>query len=704
MGLNFDDIKHAVSALHPAQAMEVAKIAQIAVADAVKEGSNWDNSPASGGGAVFVPPTKDFMGFAIAAAAAAAVGGGTVQLQSGEYNWGANEWELANNVSIIGIPAAYNSPDSGAPDIGSQLIGGTVIVAAPGTTPFKARSVPGGRFTASISGTTLTVTAMRAGPDGVVGLIEKDSRVVGPGVQECYIREQLTGTPGAVGTYRINISQTVASADLFCWRSVNYLSGVVMKDLAFRGGKTAIKIGAYNTVGATWSHFDNLHFFDTEDYSCEFYNFQHCQFTNIFSIRGGHAPRLVMWADGPMGGIGNSKVSKIYAYNSGKPLSRGIELGTDFLGTSAGIGVFSIDTVQMNHYNRVALSINVTPVNGSADISVPDASQFPVGMPLRFQSNNYGFLGQPFDSNNANLNRPAYFVASSNATTNVITVAESPNSAAKVATSGSGTITIERWGWPHITISGGGFSAANIICQDLDAEGSGAMILLNRLSQSVFGSIAGSTSDGSSLAIRSSSGLSFSNGYIWYVDAAGLNTNLSWFGSQPKRMSTAGGGNRVAVYQSRSIDLTGQGPVTGKSLENYSPGNGDWTRPGVPMGQSGGNTASANTSINLGSTLAGSTTYNGAGAGTITWTQDPGSGTVGLRQSFKNVGGGLLTVTLGGGGGTYDKLTGGTSLGKSISLSAPSGTTPGGVLEIEGAGVPGDYFWAVIRLTNGSMV
>lgn len=48
MELEFDDIKHAVSALHPAQAMEVAKIAQIAVAEAVRSKGNWDNSPALG--------------------------------------------------------------------------------------------------------------------------------------------------------------------------------------------------------------------------------------------------------------------------------------------------------------------------------------------------------------------------------------------------------------------------------------------------------------------------------------------------------------------------------------------------------------------------------------------------------------------------------------------------------------------------------
>lgn len=50
MALDFKDIAPAVSALHPAQAMEVAKIAQMAVNDAMREGQIWDSSEVVGGG------------------------------------------------------------------------------------------------------------------------------------------------------------------------------------------------------------------------------------------------------------------------------------------------------------------------------------------------------------------------------------------------------------------------------------------------------------------------------------------------------------------------------------------------------------------------------------------------------------------------------------------------------------------------------
>lgn len=48
MALDYDDIKMAASAMHPAQAMEVAKIAQLAAKDALDEGKAWDGQPVGG--------------------------------------------------------------------------------------------------------------------------------------------------------------------------------------------------------------------------------------------------------------------------------------------------------------------------------------------------------------------------------------------------------------------------------------------------------------------------------------------------------------------------------------------------------------------------------------------------------------------------------------------------------------------------------
>jgi len=71
-------------------------------------------------------------------------------------------------------------------------------------------------FTGSISGTTLTVSAV---PAGTIALINAGDLVTGsgvsvspPGSSATYILNQLTGSPaGGVGTYTVNISQSVPS-------------------------------------------------------------------------------------------------------------------------------------------------------------------------------------------------------------------------------------------------------------------------------------------------------------------------------------------------------------------------------------------------------------------------------------------------------------------------------------------------------------
>ena len=55
-------------------------------------------------------------------------------------------------------------------------------------------------FTASISGTTMTVTAVES------GIIKKNMTITGPGVQApTTIVAQLTGTTGAAGTYTVSV-------------------------------------------------------------------------------------------------------------------------------------------------------------------------------------------------------------------------------------------------------------------------------------------------------------------------------------------------------------------------------------------------------------------------------------------------------------------------------------------------------------------
>jgi hypothetical protein len=64
-------------------------------------------------------------------------------------------------------------------------------------------------FTGSISGTTLTVTFVKTGAIGA------NQQLFGAGVlQETVITGQLTGTTGGIGTYSINLNQTVPSTEM----------------------------------------------------------------------------------------------------------------------------------------------------------------------------------------------------------------------------------------------------------------------------------------------------------------------------------------------------------------------------------------------------------------------------------------------------------------------------------------------------------
>lgn len=68
--------------------------------------------------------------------------------------------------------------------------------------------------TGSISGTTLTITSVNYGTIQP-GTINNRLSGVGVAFQQTYILSQLSGTPGGVGTYQINLSQTVPSTTLY---------------------------------------------------------------------------------------------------------------------------------------------------------------------------------------------------------------------------------------------------------------------------------------------------------------------------------------------------------------------------------------------------------------------------------------------------------------------------------------------------------
>lgn len=81
--------------------------------------------------------------------------------------------------------------------------------------------------TASIAGTTMTVTAVGA------GTIYPGANIKGTGVVlGTIILKQLTGTSGGVGTYQVSVSQTVASTTITCGCDDFNLESCEFRDLA----------------------------------------------------------------------------------------------------------------------------------------------------------------------------------------------------------------------------------------------------------------------------------------------------------------------------------------------------------------------------------------------------------------------------------------------------------------------------------------
>ena len=94
-------------------------------------------------------------------------------------------------------------------------------------------------FTAAISGTTMTVSAVGSGALSVGQVISAAGVTVGT-----RIKQQLTGTPGAAGTYEVSVSQTVASTTITGAAGTNYTLGTDFLVNAQLGWIKALSTGA----------------------------------------------------------------------------------------------------------------------------------------------------------------------------------------------------------------------------------------------------------------------------------------------------------------------------------------------------------------------------------------------------------------------------------------------------------------------------
>ena len=103
------------------------------------------------------------------------------------------------------------------------------------------------KFTASLSGTTLTVSSIDTGTITVGSVIKGTNVEIGTA-----ITGQLTGVTGGTGTYSVNFEQTVASTEMFAdakygitktKRDVGYIVDALIYDLTYGGNSQSVTAG-----------------------------------------------------------------------------------------------------------------------------------------------------------------------------------------------------------------------------------------------------------------------------------------------------------------------------------------------------------------------------------------------------------------------------------------------------------------------------
>lgn len=153
-------------------------------------------------------------------------------------------WWIGDSFSPIGSTGVTGAVADAMPDadIISKGVGGSTSAQQVATATdannladYKDRTLawwdadPNGRaavcnFTATIAGNVLTVSAVSSGALAVDQLLSTAAMSIAPGT---FIAEQLTGTAGSAGTYRLTVAQTVASGAINAYDEFNHVKTVL---------------------------------------------------------------------------------------------------------------------------------------------------------------------------------------------------------------------------------------------------------------------------------------------------------------------------------------------------------------------------------------------------------------------------------------------------------------------------------------------
>jgi len=613
-------------------------------------------TPASG--AVFVPPTQDYLGIMIAHSAAVAAGGGTVAL-SGYYDLtqgGTNTTPLpvVSNVTFEGTGYTMDYQGGSPDNAGGKLLGGTILDCKGVMTAFE--------------GNTNALTNAEA--------------------------DALYGVAPTTAT------QNFANAGITNFHAKNF--GI--KDPIY-----GIRTGALNRCGLLYSTIENVLVQDARKWGTWNENYMHCEFHQLIVLAALEGQQ--MWAAncGRYVAPGNSYANKLFGiapFSDPGKMSRGIVV-MSYNATTHGL---DMGHVQVNRFNRAKITQTAT-FNGTASIGVTNLAEFPVNMPVAFAGcSTYGFADNQL-----------YFVKSRSAETGAGTIIvadvqgefetgktsnySNPSAtvpADKVATdSGSVASGIYCSGFPGFEFIGLDTSGVPCDATMIDAEGEGTCcIYMQRGTQPRIRSanVTYSTNHAAEICLRNTTYGVFTArfGARYDCDAASTGgTMLSGFreGKGPRglpglyyRSDIGKAVMNLAVNYSTTV-IGGPG---GQTLENRAPGGGDFTYPGVPMGtKCAGQTNAAG--LTIGTAYAGAIAYSGTGT---TWSlvEITSAEWVGLTVHLQHCGASGNFIVSTSNGQLFGNQAGKTSytLTPGQFLSAVAQVKPGG-----------GYMWQVLS-TNGT--
>ena len=509
-------------------------------------------------------------------------------------------------------------------------------------------------------------------------------------------------TSKAFNIFEANTADRVSDVATLAELRADVVYGFHLRSLGIKGGLNGIKVGAKHRGGAYNSSIDLIQIDDCAEWGGWIENWQYSEITRL-KIQPSSTQRGCAWIGASTGeqlfNHGNLRIANIFGEGGGTR-TRGLVFMAR--GSNTKLNDVNVSKLQRNAQGA-KLSVAATMANTSADITVADASLFPVDLPVTVSATANGFT-----------RFQTYFVVYSSGST--IRLANFVGGTA-IASTGNTAVNIVTWGWAPLEIvgygplaggntiqpsnfSGGidleGFATAMVIAQNaalkLDIGTCFYQQDTNLASTIVARQISGKWSSVSPAIPdfdANSAGQCWSDGYTLANDASEIVP-----GSIPQ------GGVRGTKTNHNGIQF-GISTANPDPMKGINASGEAWVYPGHSIGQRQVMPISSTGNRNLNGADLGCLQY--VGTGNVTWTLPTLSGStsgavnsyIGSVYEIANCSTSAVSITLNTAAGQpINRQPGKTSLtiaqGQSISLRACTN-----------AGA--DWFWQVIG-NNGVVI